>query len=156
MTETSAVTTGQVVPLQPKLKTRRAHKQAKPQLLTRDRIDRRSNAYKLFHRRLAAIESDLGGAESLSTIQRSMAEGYTGAVVLLENIITRTLLGETVDPLAYCAIVTAMTRLASRLGVRRIKAKADEPSLADYLAARPSAARVIDASADEPAPEEAA
>ncbi len=142
-----------IYPLTPKLRPRRAHRQSKLQLLTFDRVDRRSNACKVFLRRLGALNHDLGGVEHLSLVQRTMADAYVGATILLENMITRTLLGEAIDPIAYATVVTAMTRLAMRLGVQRVKPPKAELSLSEYLAARRSgeaAAEAASAGAREP------
>jgi hypothetical protein len=46
---------------------RKRHVATKAQLLTRDALDGRTNAAKLFDRLIADIESDLGGRDELST-----------------------------------------------------------------------------------------
>jgi hypothetical protein len=46
---------------------RQQHKTTRPQLLTHDVLDGRTNAAKLYDRLVIDIEKDLGGPENLST-----------------------------------------------------------------------------------------
>jgi hypothetical protein len=68
---------------------RRSHKATRPQLLTRDQLDGRTNAAKLFDRLVADIESDLGGRDQLSTIECALVEGFAGAALTLHDLNTR-------------------------------------------------------------------
>jgi hypothetical protein len=91
----------------------------KPQLLTRSQLDGRTNAAKVFDRLVSDIEGDLGGADQLSTIERALVEAFAGATVMVQFVNTRLALGEQVDPSEACSAVSAMVRIASRLGVSR-------------------------------------
>jgi hypothetical protein len=51
----------------------------KPQLLTREQLDGRTNAAKVFDRLVSDIEGDLGGHDQLSTIERALVEAFAGA-----------------------------------------------------------------------------
>jgi hypothetical protein len=113
----------------PKRRTGRA---TKPQLLTRDRLDGRTNAAKLFERLINDIELDLGGAAQLSTIERALIAAFAGACVTMENLNTRLALGETIDLSEHAQAVSAMVRVASRLGLQR-RAKDVGSSLGDLL-----------------------
>jgi hypothetical protein len=113
-------------------KRRRRHIATKPQLLTRDQLDGRTNAAKVFDRLVADIEVDLGGREQLSTIERALVEAFAGACVTLHHLNTKLALGETIDLGQHAQAVSAMVRVASRLGLQR-RAKDIGPSLSDIL-----------------------
>jgi hypothetical protein len=61
----------------------------------------------------------LGGQNSLTAIELALVEAFTGAAVTLDNLNTRLLLGETIDLTAHSQTVSAMVRVAARLGVSR-------------------------------------
>jgi hypothetical protein len=46
-------------------------------------LDGRTSAAKAFHRLVADIESDLGGSDRLSAVERALVEGFAGAAVTL-------------------------------------------------------------------------
>ena len=94
-------------------KSRRAHRATRPQLLTRDRLDGRSNAAKVFDRLVVDIEADLGGRDQLSTIERALVEGFAGAAVTLYHLNTKLALGEKIDLAQHAQAVSAMVRVAS-------------------------------------------
>jgi hypothetical protein len=94
-------------------------KRTRPQLLTRDQLDGRTNAARFFDRLVADIESDLGGADQLSTIERSLIEGFAGAAVTLQHLNTQLALGQEIDLSQHAQAVSAMVRVASRLGLQR-------------------------------------
>ena len=68
---------------------RQQHKTTRPQLLTRDVLDGRTNAAKLYDRLVVDIENDLGGRENLSTVERALIEAFAGASVTLNNLNVR-------------------------------------------------------------------
>jgi hypothetical protein len=113
-------------------KSRRPHRATRPQLLTRDRLDGRSGAAKVFDRLVVDIEADLGGRDQLSTIERALIEAFAGACVTLHHLNTKLALGEEIDLSQHAQAVSAMVRVASRLGLQR-RAKDVGPTLADYL-----------------------
>src|SRR5262245_66655233 len=81
----------------PAPKKRGPHRATRPQLLTRDFIDGRTNAAKVFDRLVSNIETDLGGRDQLSAIELALVEAFAGAAVTLENLNTRLLLGEEIE-----------------------------------------------------------
>ena len=101
------------------VKRRRDKKRTRPQLLTRDTLDGRTNAAKAFDRLVADIERDLGGSDRLSTIERSLIEGFAGAAVTLQHLNTQLALGQEIDLSQHAQAVSAMVRVASRLGLQR-------------------------------------
>jgi hypothetical protein len=115
-------------------KARRANRKTRPQLLTRSQLDGRTNSAKLFDSLANNIASDLGGVAHLSTIERSLIEGFSGAYVVLMNLNTKLALGEPIDLGEHAQCVSAMVKIAAKLGLKR-QARADvTPSLAQYLA----------------------
>jgi hypothetical protein len=115
------------------VKRRRKRGRPKPQLLTRDQLDGRTNAAKLFDRLVTDIEADLGGHEQLSTIERALIEAFAGASVTLSHLNTQLALGQQIDLSQHAAAVGAMVRVASRLGLRRRAHDVTPPSVAAYL-----------------------
>jgi hypothetical protein len=95
----------------------RSHRKLK--LLTRHAIDGRTQAAKFWDRMVDEIETDLGGHDRLSTIERTLICAYVSAALTLQNLNTRLLLGEEIDFSQHSQCVSAMTRVASRLGIRR-------------------------------------
>ena len=98
---------------------RRRHVATKAQLLTRDALDKRTNASKLFDRLIADIESDLGGRDELSTIELQLVEAFAGACVSLQHLNCLLALGEKIDLSQHASAVSAIVRVASRLGLSR-------------------------------------
>jgi hypothetical protein len=111
---------------------RRSHKRTRPQLLTRATLDGRTNAAKVFDRIVADIESDLAGRDRLSAIERQLIEAFAGAAVSLHHLNTQLALGQTIDIGQHAQCVSAMVRVASRLGLQR-RTKDITPTLADIL-----------------------
>jgi hypothetical protein len=93
---------------------------ARTRLLTREHLDRRSLAAKTFDRLVASIIADLGGEQNLSTVQRSLVEAFASAVVTLEDMNTRLLLGQPFDRADHAAAISNMVRVAARIGTRRV------------------------------------
>ena len=126
-------------PNSPKKKARRKpHRSTRPQLLTRDQLDGRTNAAKVFDGLVVDIEGDLGGREQLSTIQRALVEAFAGTCLALYQLNTKLVLGEQIDLAQHAQAVSAMVRVASRLGLQR-RAREVTPDPLTY-------AREVDAS----------
>jgi hypothetical protein len=62
-----------------------------------------------------------------------MIEAFAGCSVMLDALTVKVLLGEQVDPYAYCQLSSTLTRIGARLGVRRKPKDVSVTSLADYL-----------------------
>jgi hypothetical protein len=107
-------------------------KRTRPQLLTRAELDGRTNAAKAFDQLIADIESDLGGADRLSTIERELIEGFAGAAIKMRHLNTQLVLGQEIDLSEHAQAVSNMVRVASRLGLQR-RMKDVGPSLSDIL-----------------------
>jgi hypothetical protein len=118
----------------PAAPARKAHRATRPQLLSRAQLDGRTNAAKIFDRMVGDIHADLGGKDQLSAIEMALVEAFAGAAVTLDNLNTRLLLGQTIDLSEHALCVSAMVRVASRLGLQR-RAKNITPTLHQYLEA---------------------
>ncbi|MGO9049922.1 MAG: hypothetical protein ACLPXW_08405 [Xanthobacteraceae bacterium] len=110
----------------------RNKKRVRPQLLIRADLDNRTNAAKFFDRLVVAVQNDLGGCDNLSAIERALIEAFCGATVTLNDLNAKLLLGQTIDIGQHTATVSAMVRVASRLGLQR-RAREVGPSLQEYL-----------------------
>jgi hypothetical protein len=91
----------------------------RPQLLVRAELDGRTNAAKAFDKLAGEIIADLGGREVCTSLEVNLVEAYVGAALQVEALNCRQLLGEPVDLGMYCLLASTMTRIASRLGLRR-------------------------------------
>jgi hypothetical protein len=115
-------------------KKRRSKVATKHQLLTREMLDGRTNAAKYFDNLASAIQADLGGRDHLSTIELTLIEGYAGACVTLQHLNTKLALGQEIDLSQHAQCVSAMVRVATRLGLaRRAKDILTPPKVSDYL-----------------------
>jgi hypothetical protein len=112
----------------------RPHRAAKPQLLTPDALDGRTNAAKTFDRIRAGIRADLGGDNMLTTVEVALIDAFAGATIQMHDLNTRLLLGQQIDSADHSAAINAMAKLAARIGGRR--ARNVTPHLHDYLEAR--------------------
>jgi hypothetical protein len=105
-----------------------------PQLLVRAELDGRTLAAKTFDKLVADIISDLGGEDACTTLEVNLVQAYAGASLQVETLNCRQLIGEQIDLTAYCQAASTMTRIASRLGLRRRPKPVNEMSLSSYLA----------------------
>jgi hypothetical protein len=85
----------------------------------RDQLDGRTNAAKTFDRIRAGICADLGGDDALTTVESALIDAFCGATIQMHDLNTRLLLGEQIDLSDHAAAISAMVRVASRLGVAR-------------------------------------
>ena len=116
------------VPL--KKKSRRRNP-ALPRIFTRDDLDQRTVAAKTFEHNVSNIAADLGGVDTLSTIQKRLIEAFAGIWVGIDHLNARILAGERIDILEHSTAISTLVRVASRLGLRRIPRNVQ--SLDDYL-----------------------
>jgi hypothetical protein len=86
--------------------------------------------------RVDSGDSVTSGDSTLTAVQLAMVESFAGCVVLLDAMTTRALLGEEVDPFAYCQLSSTLTRIGSRLGLTRKARTVETPSLGSYLSGR--------------------
>jgi hypothetical protein len=94
----------------------------KVRLLDRESLDRRSAVFKVFDRLVSAIHVDMGGRDQLSAIELALIEAYAGAAVTLNHLNTQILAGAEIDSAMvamHAQAISAMVRVASRLGTAR-------------------------------------
>jgi hypothetical protein len=99
-------------------------------LLCRKDLDRRSGAVQQFDHLVRAITVDLGGGEVLSQIEMQLIEAFAGAAVTLNSLNAKILLGREVSASEHALAISALVRVASRLGLAR---RARDVSLPDPL-----------------------
>src|SRR5262245_26350123 len=104
----------------------------KARLMTRDALDGRTKARKQFDAIYTGIVADLGGHQELSTIEVNLAEAFAGAAVHVHDINARLLAGEQIDLTQQATAISALVRIASRLGTRR-RPRDVTPDLRTYL-----------------------
>ncbi len=119
-----------------KQRRRAPHRTTRPQLLTRSQLDGRTGPAKAFDRLVGDIESDLGGHGELSAIELALVQAFAGASITLDALNAKLMLGETIDLGQHAQAVSAMVRVAARLGLQR-RAKDIGPTLSDILRGPP-------------------
>jgi hypothetical protein len=114
---------------------RKAKSKAKVRLLTLDDLDGRTVAAKRVQETIGAIETDLGGAEGLSTLERALVTDAAILDGMLTDAATHWFNGRPVDPTIYCTLLNARRRAAETLGLAR-RAKDVTPALESFLASK--------------------
>lgn len=76
----------------------------------------------------------MAGADQLSAIERALIEGFVGAATVLESMNVQLTLGEKIDVGQHAQCISAMVRVANKLGVSRRSKPAQD--LVEYLAAQ--------------------
>jgi hypothetical protein len=107
----------------------------KVRLLTRQNLDGRTAAAKQFSAIAEAICEDLGGSDRLSTVQKHLVEAFAGAALCVHTLNAKLLLGQQVDVTEVSQAVSAMVRIASKLGCDRVPR--DVTTLGDILKGAP-------------------
>jgi exonuclease I len=69
----------------------------------------------------------------LSAIEVALVEAFAGAAVTLQHLNTQLALGQEIDLSQHAQAVSAMVRVAAKLGLQR-RARNVTPTLSDYLA----------------------
>jgi hypothetical protein len=124
-------------------KTRRLkHQRTKLQPLTRDAIDGRTNAAKQFDAIAEGIATDLGGRDRLSTVEAALIEAFAGATIHVNQLNTLLLLGEAINLADHAAAISAMVRVAARIGIHR--RPRDVTPLADLMRSDSGDSEVVD------------
>ena len=93
----------------------------KARLMTLSDLDRRTSAYMRTAETLEGILSDLGGADRLTTLERSLAESVAVMGTMLKDFEIRFLKGEQIDVAAYTTLANARRRDATTIGLERRK-----------------------------------
>jgi hypothetical protein len=104
----------------------------KLRLMTLADLDRRTGAAYRAHSMVKAIHEDLGGADRLSTGERSLIQRAALLDALAEDLEARWLLGQSIDTGTLCAIANCQRRLLETVGLKR--KPRDVTRLSTYLA----------------------
>jgi hypothetical protein len=102
-------------------------------LLTLAHLDRRCAAYRTTKELIDSIESDLGGADRLSTGERQLIQHGAVLGAVLEDLEARWIAGAPLDMSSFCTIVNAQRRVLEAVGLRRVPRDVT-PKLSSYLA----------------------
>jgi hypothetical protein len=98
----------------------RGKRRGKLRVLTRDNLDGRTKAAQQFDSIASGIAADLGGEAQLSTIAKHLVEAFAGAALHVGDLNARLLLGEPVDIVTHAHAISAMVRVATRIGIHRM------------------------------------
>ena len=96
-------------------------------------MDGRTRARRQFDAIADGIASDLGGEDSLSTVQRHLVEAFAGVAIAVHDLNARLLLGEQINILEQSQAISTMVRIASRIGTERVPRELT-PNVAAYAA----------------------
>jgi hypothetical protein len=91
-------------------------------LLNREALDGRTITAKIFDRLVEAIHADMGGSDQLSAMEQRLIDAFSGASVLVDHLNAKIISGAAIDAATvqmYAASVSAMVRVARRLGISR-------------------------------------
>jgi hypothetical protein len=94
--------------------------------------DQRTNAFKYFAKLVDDIKNDLGGHDLLSTVELALVEAFAGSALTLHDLNTRMLLGQQIEISDHATAVSALVKVASRIGIKR-RSKDITPDLDTYL-----------------------
>jgi len=123
--------------------TKRKRRRNTARLLGFDDLDRRTATYREAKRLVGALESDLGGADQLSTGERQLVQRVAVLGSILTELELRWFRGERpYDLLGYCTVVNAQRRVLEAVGLRR-RAR-DVTRLASYVINAPPEAEAAE------------
>jgi hypothetical protein len=117
-------------------KRRLVTRRGRNRLLNREALDGRTIVARVFDQLVAAIHSDLGGRDQLSAIELALVEAFAGATVTLDHINAKILTGAAIDNAVismHAQAISAMVRVASRLGLQRRTKDVGGATLGDLL-----------------------
>ena len=105
----------------------------KTRLLSLEDLDRRTASYRKCAELIDRVEADLGGADRLSTAEQQIIRHAALTGAMLEDLGTRWLNGEPIDPALFATLSNSERRLYEAVGFRRRQRDVTPPSVADYL-----------------------
>lgn len=115
-------------------------KLGKARLVTLDSLDGRTTAARNVRRTMAAITSDLGGDDNLSTAQRQLIQRAAVMDAMLEAFETAWLAGEPMSHDQYLPVANAQRRTLDSLGIKR-QPRDTQPDLSSYVQAKAKPAK---------------
>jgi len=122
----------------PEVTAEKAPDAAKPagkvRLLSLDDVDGRTVAYRRCVDLISHIERDLGGVRQLSTAQQQLVRHAALTAAMLEDLGSRWLAGQPIDPSMYATLVNAARRGFEAIGLARVPREVD--TLSSYVAGK--------------------
>jgi hypothetical protein len=107
--------------------------------LTLANLDGRSRAVANCNALKAGFETDLGGAETLTTGQAQLVQRAAMLSVVCEDFETRHLLGQPIEIDQYLTAINVQRRVLVTIGLERRARDVSRPSLSEYLRGRATA-----------------
>jgi hypothetical protein len=104
-------------------------------LTTLAELDGRTIAAKQAHATISAIESDLGGAENITTAKRQIIESAAVTSTMVADLGSRWLAGEQIDLALFTTLCNSQRRLLESVGLERASRDVT-PTLQEYLKAK--------------------
>jgi hypothetical protein len=92
----------------------------KVRLLSLDDVDGRTVAYRRCVDLIACVERDLGGHNRLSEAQRQLVRHAALTATMLEDLGSRWLAGQPIDPTTFSTLVNAARRGFEAIGLQRV------------------------------------
>jgi hypothetical protein len=114
-----------------------AGKEGKLRLMTLSDLDRRTGAARRANDLINAISDDLGGESRLAAAEKQIIQRAALLGTIAEDLETKWLCGEPIDPGTLSAVGNAQRRLFEAIGIRRVP-KDITPRLESYLANTPA------------------
>jgi hypothetical protein len=91
----------------------------KARLLTLADLDKRTTAARRARDLISSVTTDLGGIENLATAEKQIVQRAALLGVMAEDVESRWLLGEAVDPIILATLANAQRRLFESVGLKR-------------------------------------
>lgn len=111
----------------------------KARLLSLEDVDGRTVAYRRCVDLIACVERDLGGHNRLSEAQRQLVRHAALTATMLEDLGSRWLAGQPIDPTTFSTLVNAARRGFEAVGLQRVPREV-VPTVDRYLAGEGKAA----------------
>jgi hypothetical protein len=95
-------------------------------------VDQRSSVARRFRDIIADVVIDLGGPDHVTATRLHLVRRFAAQVCLAEGMEARYASGEHIDVGRHCKISSTLTRLAQRIGLKRVPRNVT-PHLHDYI-----------------------
>jgi hypothetical protein len=100
--------------------------------ITREQLDGRTRAAHFYDSVRDDVIRDLGGEDQLNAVQRQLVDAFVGASLVVNDMSTRCMLGESIDVEKLSNAMSTLLRLSRMLGVS-MEIKKNEPGFSQYM-----------------------
>ena len=110
-------------------------RRGKGRLISREALDGRTAVAHTYDALVAAIHSDLGGRDQISSIEASLVESFVGAKVVVDHLNAQIMAGAEINSALvamYAAATSAQVRCGTKLGTAR-RAKPVQTTLGQLI-----------------------